>query len=117
MPAPARENVGTVNTVHLVGRVSAGPQQRELPSGDVVVTFRVVVPRPRRHRADPARAAVDAVDIACWTARTRATAGGLEEDEQVEVEGSLRRRFFAAGAGRVSRYEVEAHRVRRHRRR
>jgi single-strand DNA-binding protein len=115
MPAPARDEVETVNTVHLVGRVSSGPQARALPSGDVVVTFRVVVPRPRRPRSEAARAAVDAIDIACWTARTRGTAGGLAEGEHVEIEGSLRRRFFAGAAGRVSRYEVEARRLRRKR--
>jgi single-strand DNA-binding protein len=31
----------------------------------------------------------------------------------VEITGALRRRFFAAGAGRASRYEVEAASVRK----
>lgn len=102
--------VETLNAVHLVGRVSWGPEVRTLPSGDEVVQLRVVVPRtPRRGQ----RAGVDALDIACWSARTRAVALRLGIDDVVDVEGSLRRRFFAGAAGRVSRHEVEARRLRR----
>lgn len=103
-----------VNSVQLVGRVSAGPESRTMPSGDELVQLRVVVPRPKR-RGDP-RNQVDAIDVACWSARSRASALRLEVDDEVEVEGSLRRRFFAGQGGRVSRYEVEARSVRRHRR-
>lgn len=35
-----------VNEVRLVGRVSADVEQRELPSGDLLVSVRVVVGRP-----------------------------------------------------------------------
>ena len=40
-------------------------------------------------------------------------AGGLSAEDVVEVDGALRRRFFRAGGAAASRYEVEAHRVRR----
>ncbi|QDB79204.1 single-stranded DNA-binding protein [Georgenia wutianyii] len=98
------------NSVSLVGRVSGAVAERELPSGDRVATFRLVVPRPD---AAAGRATVDTVDVACWSGRTRRVAGRLGEGSVVAVEGALRRRFFAAGAARVSRYEVEAVRVRR----
>ena len=45
-----------VNEVHLVGRVSSEPEERELPSGDVVVLFRLVVPRPAPDRKRPGAA-------------------------------------------------------------
>jgi single-strand DNA-binding protein len=98
------------NVVSLVGRVSGEVAERELPSGDHLSTFRLVVPR-----AEPTqgRAVVDTVDIACWSGRTRRVAGRLGEGNVVAVEGALRRRFFATGAGRASRYEVEAERLRR----
>ncbi|MGD8201431.1 single-stranded DNA-binding protein [Ornithinimicrobium sp. W1679] len=101
-----------VNEVHLVGRVSGAPVTREMPSGDQLVQFRVVVPRPGR--GEPGgRRQVDTLEVACWTGRTRRTAGRLPDGQVVEVRGSLRRRFFGSAAGRSSRYEVEATAVRR----
>ncbi|GAA4405311.1 hypothetical protein GCM10023168_18890 [Fodinibacter luteus] len=110
-----------VNSVRLVGRVTARGEPRELPSGDVVVTLRVVVPRSGRRRSpgeagargDPRRATVDTIDVACWSAACRRAAARCGVDDHVEVEGSLRRRFFRAGASVASRYEVEASRLRR----
>lgn len=96
------------NEVRICGRVSGEVTERSLPSGDRVVTFRVVARRPGR---GPTR--VDTIDVAAWTARTRASAGRLGDGQRVEVAGSLRRRFFRAGGGAASRYEVEAASVRR----
>jgi single-strand DNA-binding protein len=98
------------NEVRLRGRVGAAAEERVLPSGDVIATFRVIVPRP------PARAvsaSVDTLDVVCWAAVPRRAAGRLEAGDVVEVEGALRRRFFGVPGGRSSRYEVEAARVRR----
>ena len=97
------------NEVTLVGRVSAAPERRDLPSGDQLVTLRVVVDRPPQKGVT--KRAVDVIDVACWTRRTQRTASGLEPDDAVRVEGALRRRFFAAAGGRASRYEVEASRL------
>jgi single-strand DNA-binding protein len=103
-----------VNEVRLVGRVSAAVDERELPSGDRVAALRLVVPRPPGR--GPGSATVDTIDVACWTGRTRQAARRLTAGDQVEVAGSLRRRFFRAGAGTASRYEVEAHQLTRLRR-
>ena len=100
------------NEVRLVGRVSGSGQERELPSGDEVVSLRVVVPRTGRAPRKSA-ASVDTIDVACWTTRVRRTALGLADGDVVQVEGALRRRFFRAGAAAVSRYEVEASSLRR----
>ena len=107
----------SLNSITLVGRVSAQPESRVLPSKDELVTFRLIVDRPPARRPDnsPQRATVDVIDIACWSARTRRSAAGLEPEAVVRVEGALRRRFFRAGGGATSRYEVEAASVRRFR--
>lgn len=112
----AARDEGT-NEVRLVGHVSGEVQERTLPSGDPLVTFRLVVPRPpgRRAGAKEGRPGVDTLDVACWTARSRASAARFAEGQVVEVEGAVRRRFFATGSGRASRYEIEASRVRRSR--
>ncbi len=98
-----------VNEVRLVGRVSAVEELRRLPSGDVVVTLRVVVPRSRPRPG----ARVDTIDVACWSTATRRRAGRLGAGDEVEVVGALRRRFFRSAAGPASRYEVEATGLRR----
>lgn len=100
-----------VNSVLLAGRVSCSPEVRVMPSGDELVQVRGVVPRSKRK--GETRKQVDAIDITCWTARSRGAAGRLQEGDTAEVEGSLRRRFFAGAGGRVSRYEIEAKRLRR----
>ena len=102
-----------VNSVHLVGRVTATGEPRELPSGDTVVTLRVVV--PREERRGQARAGVDTIDVACWSAAARRSAARCAVDDHVEVQGALRRRFFRAGGSVASRYEVEARTLSRRR--
>lgn len=107
------------NEVRLVGRVSGAPQERELPSGDALVTWRVVVDRPVPRRAPPEGvrpATVDTLDCVAWTAAVRRTARGLAEGDVVAVEGALRRRFWRAGSGAASRCEVEVESLRRLRR-
>lgn len=110
------------NEVALRGRLAALAEERELPSGDRIVTLRIVVSRPAGPvRPKPAngptrRATVDTIDVTCWTSATRRAALRLTAGDQIEVEGALRRRFFGGGAGPQSRYEVEAAAVRRARR-
>ena len=111
-----------LNEVTLVGRVSGAPVSRDLPSGDAVVTLRLVVPRAP-HRGSAAlrkgkegaapKAQVDTIDIACWTKGSQRTALRLQDQAIVRVEGALHRRFFRAGGGAASRYEVEARSIRR----
>jgi len=104
------------NEVVLVGRVSGVPEERELPSGDALVSWRVVVDRPAPRRAPPPGvrpATVDTVDCVAWTAPVRRTARGLLAGDVVAVEGALRRRFWRSGLGSASRTEVEVEALRR----
>jgi single-strand DNA-binding protein len=91
------------NLVRLVGRLSGAPEERVLPSGDRLWTFRVVVPREHPR----GRQRVDAVECAAWTGRTRRSVARWGEDDVVAVEGALRRRFYRSGTGTASRVEVE----------
>lgn len=103
------QRVEEVNLVELTGRVSGDPQMRELPSGDELVTLRLVV---ARDGGGP----VDTIDCACWSAVARRAAGRFADGDRVRVEGSLRRRFFRTPGGPASRYEVEVRRLVRDRR-
>ena len=104
------------NEVLLVGRVSGVPEARELPSGDCLVSFRLVVDRPAGARRPPdgVRATtVDTLDCTAWTPGLRRSARGLAAGDVVEVTGALRRRFWRAAGGAASRTEVEVAQVRR----
>ena len=103
------------NEVLLVGRVPAVPEERALPSGDVLVTWRVVVGRPPGRRPpDGVRATtVDTLDCVAWTASARRAAKALVPDDVVEVSGALRRRFWRVGPAAASRCEIEVVSVRR----
>lgn len=106
-----RSDVTVANEVHLRGRVSNKPEQRVLPSGDRLVSLRVVVPRPP-NRSRPS-ATVDTFDCVSWTARAGDALLNLEPQDHVEIGGALRRRFWRRAAGTMSRVEVEVSRVRR----
>jgi single-strand DNA-binding protein len=105
------------NEVRLVGRVSGAPERRSLPSGDELVSMRLVVSRRPT--------GVDTLDISVGPApppgarrregqvgrRLLATAERLEPGDRVEVRGSLRRRWWGTGGVRQSRVEVRAEQV------
>jgi single-strand DNA-binding protein len=93
------------NAVVMVGRVSRDPEPRELPSGDVLWTFRLVVGRTGdRHGS---RQAVDVIDCAVWASRMQRSVAGWGSGDVVEIEGAVRRRFFRGSGGAMSRVEVE----------
>ena len=93
-----------VNEVRLVGRISSAPEERVLPSGDAVWTFRIVVSRAETGRS---RQSVDALECAVWAGRVRRSVTTWGAGDVVEVTGAMRRRFYRAGGAVASRVEVE----------
>jgi len=91
----------SLNDVVLRGRVSQEAVEKELPSGDKVVEFRLIITRDKQ-------SGVDTLDIASWTAKSRRSALTLKPDEWIEVSGSIHRRFWSAPSGLASRWQVEA---------
>lgn len=100
-----------VNTVSLLGRLAADPESRDLPSGDLLVTFRVVVDRADAVAGQ--RRQVDTIDCAAWSGRVQRTVRSWSAGDVVSVEGHLRRRFRRSERGAVSRVEVEVTKGRR----
>jgi single-strand DNA-binding protein len=105
-PGPAH-----VNTVSLLGRLAADPEPRDLPSGDLLLTFRLVVDRPGT--AASQRRQVDTIECAAWTGRVQRAVRSWSAGDVVSVEGHLRRRFRRSEAGATSRVEVEVTKARR----
>jgi len=118
---------GDRNHVVLRGRVAADPTCLVLPSGDPLVTFRLVVrrPDPTDHRGSPPRASqargsqpraaqsVDTLDCSAWRPRVRRSVLSWTAGDVVEVQGAVRRRFWRGPAGLQSRWEVEVESVQR----
>jgi single-strand DNA-binding protein len=97
------------NEVRVTGRLSMLADAKTLPSGDDVVSFRVIVDRP----TGSSRAGIDAIDCVVFTARLRQAALKWQPGEVIEVEGALRRRFWRRGLETASRFEVEVTRAKR----
>ena len=91
----------SLNDVLLRGRVSAEAIGRELPSGDKVVEFRLIVTRSKGE-------GVDTLDIGAWNSKARRSAMSLKPGEWIEVTGSVHRRFWKGANGLASRWQVEA---------
>ncbi|MBU3691892.1 MAG: single-stranded DNA-binding protein [Candidatus Nanopelagicaceae bacterium] len=94
------------NQVVIVGRCSGPGEEKELPSGDKVVEFRIIVGRDDRD-------GYDTFDVALWSSVLRKRGIALKSDEWVEIIGTLRRRFWKVGAVSASRWQVEARQLRR----
>ena len=90
----------------LRGRVSAPARDRELPSGEHVVEFRLIVTRDQRE-------GVDTLDVAAWNPKNRRSALSLKAGEWIEVSGSVRRRFWQGPNGLASRWQIEAETISR----
>jgi single-stranded DNA-binding protein len=96
------------NEVFLRGRVSSTSEERELPSGDKVVEFRLVIGRSNSEsKKTSKRKQVDTLDMAAWSYKSRYAALKLQVDDWVEIRGSVRRRFWQAPSGLASRWQVE----------
>ena len=91
----------SLNDVLLRGRVSAQATEKELPSGDKVVEFRLIVTRL-------GSSGVDTLDIAAWNSKLRRQAIALKDDEWIEISGAIHRRFWKVATGVASRWQVEA---------
>jgi single-strand DNA-binding protein len=94
------------NDCLLRGRVSAPATDKELPSGEHVVEFRLIISREKRD-------GVDTLDIASWSAKNRRTALSLKGGEWIEVSGSVRRRFWQSPTGLASRWQIESESITR----
>lgn len=94
------------NHVELVGRVSAPPQTRTLPSGDEVVSFRLIVDRSPAVRRR-SKQVVDTFECSAWTVRMRRRVARLVPGDVIAVHGTLRRQFSRGSAGAVSRVTVD----------
>jgi single-strand DNA-binding protein len=94
---------GHRNEVWLVGRLAGEAMERQLPSGSLLVSFRVVVRRGSVMHGP----SIDALDCIAWEDKVQRVVLDWLAGDLVEVRGSLRRRFWRGASGSASRCEVE----------
>jgi single-strand DNA-binding protein len=91
------------NEVLVLGRLSAAAITKLLPSGDEVVSWRLIVDRPPR----PGARNYDVLSCVAFKARVRRQALSWQPGDIVEVSGALRHRFWRGPTGIQSKCEVE----------
>lgn len=89
------------NAVVLIGRLGRPPERRELPTGQQLVAYELVIDRPG--------APVEQIPVVWVDAPAGVPDFGA--DKRVLVVGRVRRRFFRADGGTQSRTEVVADEV------
>jgi single-strand DNA-binding protein len=100
-----------INDVSLVGRLSGAVECKDLPSGDTVVEWRVVVERPPDDRYRRQKV-VDTIQCVSYDERFRDLTADWRHGDLVEVRGAIRRRFWRTGSGvPASRYDIEVREV------
>lgn len=93
------------NEVALIGRLSGPVELRTIPSGDQVASWRLVV---RRSPDDVhSTVTIDTIDCESFTKTVLRRAPKWLDGARMEVEGTLRRRFWQTPAGARSRYVVD----------
>lgn len=113
---PGTAAIAHHNEATVIGRLSTAALSRELPSGDCLMTWRLVVNRPSslRRRGDGRGQDYDLIDCTSFSGRVRTAAGRWVVGDVIEVRGALRRRFWrGAGGALQSRCELEAVAARR----
>ena len=98
------------NDVVLRGRMSAPAELRTLPSGDTLVTFRLVV---RRREPRVRGRTVDVLPCITYDRALQRRAAAWQPGDVIEVEGALQRRFWRTGTGTASVCEVNCRKGRK----
>lgn len=113
VPDGSDDQENNENAVLLRGRVSSGPERRELPSGAEIVTVRLSVSRSPTPMTRGSKQSVDWVDCVAWGGTPRRSVASWSVGDVVEVRGALRRRFYRGAQGTATRLELEVLRGRR----
>jgi len=91
------------NEVFITGRVSSEGEVVEMPSGESLVRFRLVVPRAKPQT----KTTVDTIDCVSFKPAIHRTVSKFEIGDVVAITGAVRRRFWKAGPSVASRVEIE----------
>lgn len=98
-----------MNTISIIGRLTADPELRHTNGGTPVCTLRLAVNRPRKDGQDQGAVFVDVVS---FSRQAEAVAEHLAKGRQVAVTGRLEYRQWEGNDGAPhSRHEVIANQI------
>jgi single-strand DNA-binding protein len=98
---------GTVNRVELVGWIGAEPEQRFIPSGTAVCSFRVATKRWSGRSDDGSRTVeTDWTTVEAWEKLAERCAQSLHKGSRVRVVGSLHTRSWEDRESGQKRYKT-----------
>ena len=102
------ENIkGTVNRVELVGWVGADPEQRFIPSGAAVISFRVATKRWAGRTDDGSRTVdTDWTAVEAWEKLAEQCGRFLRKGSRVRVVGSLHTQSWEDRESGQKRYKT-----------
>lgn len=103
--AAVERDRGHHNEVVVIGRITAVPTVRELPSGDRLVSWRIGVARPRSLERPGHR--LDSLTLVSFDEKFVERVRGWRMGSVIRVTGSLRRRIWRGSQGVRSVLEVE----------
>lgn len=98
-----------MNSVQLIGRLTADPELRYTNGGTATCTIRLAVPR-RRRKGEPEPAPVY-VNVVTWAGLAEAVAAHMAKGRRVSVTGRLEYREWTTDDVRHSIHEVVASQV------
>jgi single-strand DNA-binding protein len=98
-----------MNTIQLIGRLTADPELRYTSTGNPVCTIRLAVPR-RSRATDPDPAPVY-VNVVSYGGQAEAVANHMAKGRRVAVTGRLEHRQWTSDEVRHSMHEVIAREV------
>lgn len=107
---PAPDVTPTETFVSITGRIGTRIDERELPSGDTLTVFSIVVDRPK---GGPSTVSVDTIPCRASKASVRRRVATLDPGDVVEATGRLHRRFWKSPNGLASALEVEVDSLKR----
>ncbi len=99
-----------LNTVVLIGRLTADPKLRYTPGGHAVANFSLAVERPYKNQAGEKE--VDFFDIVVWRKLAETCDNHLGKGRLVAISGSLQQDRWETDEGKRSRVKVNADNVR-----
>ena len=99
------------NSVELIGRLGKVTTERDLPSGDRITAFSVIVDRPEREVVG--RTKIDTIPCQTFRVSVATKVTCWEPGTEVVAHGVLRRRFWRTPSGLGSAIEVEVRSLKR----